>query len=270
MIKAAYNVHEEKKKARGTKENPPTRCYWLWKKCCRAKSDCHVTKAAAASTIFHPRSCISTKRFQTRLPLWAVTDCCWLLVSGFITCGWFFLFAFSFLCNKKVSCIVPAHCFAACSLLSTSPRLAIIVEAKSGAGRRRKNRENPLHETVEHLFAQLIREPLLIVCVSSNTIKHLFRSRFFFPQSEKKCFVPFCYQSTAFQIISCLVFEVNALMEILLVELLSCAGIWRKWWLIRFRPVDGAIGEWTLSDSKRNNPGISRSNKDLRNIESSA
>lgn len=49
MIKAAYNVHEEKKKAKGTKENPPTRYYWLWKKCCRAKSVCHVTKAAAAA-----------------------------------------------------------------------------------------------------------------------------------------------------------------------------------------------------------------------------
>lgn len=195
MIKAAYNVHEEKKKAKGTKENPPTRYYWLWKKCCRAKSVCHVTEAAAANTIFHPRNCISTRRSLPRLPLWAVTDCCWLLVSGFITCGWLFLFAFSFLCNKKVSCIVPAHCFAACSLLSTSPRLAIIVEATSGAGRRRKDEENPLHETVEHLFAQLIRELLLIVVYRPIPSNHHFDH---VSIGEKKLFCAFLLSKHSF------------------------------------------------------------------------
>lgn len=196
MIKAAYNVHEEKKKAKGTKENPPTRYYWLWKKCCRAKSVCHVTEAAAANTPYSTLAVAFPR--DARLPLWAVTDCCWLLVSGFITCGWVFLFAFSFLCNKKVSCIVPAHCFAACTLLSTSPRLAIIVEAKSGAGRRRKDEENPLHETVEHLFAQLIRELLLIVVYHPIPSNLRFDHVSFFPHIGEKVFVPFLLSKHSF------------------------------------------------------------------------
>lgn len=113
-------------------------------------------------------------------------------------CGWVFLFAFSFLCNKKVSCIVPAHCFAACSLLSTSSRLAIIVEAKSGAGRRRKDEENPLHETVEHLFAQLIRELLLIVVYRPIPSNLHFDHVSFFPHIEEKVFCAFLLSKHSF------------------------------------------------------------------------
>lgn len=267
MIKAAYNVHEEKKKAKGTKENPPTRYYWLWKKCCRAKSVCHVTEAAAANTPYSTLAVAFPR--DARLPLWAVTDCCWLLVSGFITCGWVFLFAFSFLCNKKVSCIVPAHCFAACTLLSTSPRLAIIVEAKSGAGRRRKDEENPLHETVEHLFAQLIRELLLIVVYHPTPSNLRFDHVSFFPHIGEKVFVPFLLSKHSFS--NHIVFGVWSER----IDGNSSGGTIVLCWCLKEVVIEKIFRGWCdrWMDTKwleRYNPGISRSNKDVRNSENSA
>lgn len=119
--------------------NPPTRYYWLWKKCRRAKSD-SPCDWKAYSTLKqrekHSQFCILyaliQRNFQelNSLLLWTIAACCWLCrvslsrVADSSFASHFFMCIY--LKKSLLACIVPAHCFAWCFYQQTrvSPSLS--------------------------------------------------------------------------------------------------------------------------------------------------
>lgn len=135
-------------------------------------------------TVFHEMT------LHISLQPWTITECCWSTVSG--NHVWV-KFSFALYVTIK-SFIVPAHCFAVCLLLSTNPRLAIIVEVKT-----KQEKSFTPTKSERRTFVCTIDKGLLLIvgcrCSSpSNTIIHSFRSCFFL--ISKSVFVSFlCYQN---------------------------------------------------------------------------
>lgn len=195
------SIECEKKKPKTQRETLPLAFIGCGKNVVAQNPFHHVTETAE-NGIFLPRITVSyltdgssgliTTLNEDRLLLISLVSLnhVWVILSSR-------LFFSSSCVIKKASCIVPAHCFAVLTLLSSGFASRHHCRSKvREKGTRILNIEHKKQEK-KTFVCTIDKGLLLIVCVvsssSSNTINtHLFQSRFFFlSYQEKKIFVSF-------------------------------------------------------------------------------